>query len=74
VIAGGAESMACHVLLADMLLGRGSGGVKIHDILARGRTTAGGRHYPGPGAAIWRPRRTSGLQTPPRAQNRTNSR
>jgi acetyl-CoA C-acetyltransferase len=36
----------------DMRWGGGRGGVKVHDGLARGRTTAGGRHYPVPGGML----------------------
>ncbi|HET9565486.1 MAG TPA: acetyl-CoA C-acetyltransferase, partial [Mycobacterium sp.] len=47
VIAGGAESMSNVAFYStDMRWGGARGGVKVHDGLARGRTTAGGRHYP----------------------------
>jgi acetyl-CoA C-acetyltransferase len=36
----------------DMRWGGARGGVKVHDALARGRTTAGGRHYPVPGGML----------------------
>ena len=36
----------------DMRWGGARGGVKVHDGLARGRTTAGGRHYPVPGGML----------------------
>jgi acetyl-CoA C-acetyltransferase len=35
-----------------MRWGGGRSGVKVHDGLARGRTTAGGRHYPVPGGML----------------------
>jgi acetyl-CoA C-acetyltransferase len=35
-----------------MRWGGARGGVKVHDSLARGRTTAGGRHYPVPGGML----------------------
>jgi acetyl-CoA C-acetyltransferase len=53
VIAGGAESMSNVAFYStDMRWGGARGGVRIHDGLARGRTTAGGRHYPVPGGML----------------------
>jgi len=53
VIAGGAESMSNVTFYStDMRWGGARGGVKVHDGLARGRTTAGGRHYPVPGGML----------------------
>ena len=54
VVAGGAESMSNVDLLLDgYALGTAPrDGVKVHDALARGRTTAGGRHYPVPGGML----------------------
>lgn len=53
VIAGGAESMSNVTFYStDMRWGGARGGVKVHDSLARGRTTAGGRHYPVPGGML----------------------
>jgi len=53
VIAGGAESMSNVVFHStDMRWGGSRGGVKVHDALARGRTTAGGRDYPVPGGML----------------------
>lgn len=53
VIAGGAESMSNVVFYStDMRWGGARGGVRVHDGLARGRTTAGGRHYPVPGGML----------------------
>jgi acetyl-CoA C-acetyltransferase len=53
VVAGGAESMsnvAFHT--TDIRRGLPRDGVKLHDGLARGRTTAGGRNYPVPGGML----------------------
>jgi acetyl-CoA C-acetyltransferase len=53
VVAGGAESMsnvAFHT--TDIRRGPPRDGVKLHDGLARGRTTAGGRNYPVPGGML----------------------
>jgi len=53
VVAGGAESMsnvAFHT--TDIRRGPPRDGVKVHDGLARGRTTAGGRNYPVPGGML----------------------
>jgi acetyl-CoA C-acetyltransferase len=36
----------------DMRWGGARSGVRVHDSLARGRTTAGGRHYPVPGGML----------------------
>jgi acetyl-CoA C-acetyltransferase len=36
----------------DMRWGGARGGVRVHDGLARGRSTAGGRHYPVPGGML----------------------
>jgi acetyl-CoA C-acetyltransferase len=53
VVAGGAESMSNVTFYStDMRWGGSRGGVKVHDSLARGRTTAGGRHYPVPGGML----------------------
>ena len=53
VLAGGAESMSNVVFHStDMRWGGARGGVKVHDGLNRGRTTAGGRDYPVPGGMI----------------------
>ncbi|MBV9321429.1 MAG: acetyl-CoA C-acetyltransferase [Mycobacterium sp.] len=53
VIVGGAESMSNVVFYStDMRWGGARSGVRVHDGLARGRTTAGGRHYPVPGGML----------------------
>jgi acetyl-CoA C-acetyltransferase len=53
VVAGGAESMSNVVFYStDMRWGGARGGVAVHDALARGRTTAGGRHHPVPGGML----------------------
>lgn len=53
VVAGGAESMSNVVFYStDMRWGAGRHGVTVHDALARGRTTAGGRHHPVPGGML----------------------
>jgi acetyl-CoA C-acetyltransferase len=53
VVAGGADSMSNVVFHStDMRWGGARGGVKVHDALARGRTTAGGRDYPVPGGML----------------------
>lgn len=53
VVAGGAESMSNVIFYSsDMRWGGARGGVQVHDGLARGRTTAGGRHYPVPGGML----------------------
>ncbi len=52
-VAGGAESMSNVVFYStDMRWGGARGGVRVHDGLARGRSTAGGRHYPVPGGML----------------------
>ena len=53
VVAGGAESMSNVAFHStDMRWGGARGGVQVHDGLARGRTTAGGRNYPVPGGML----------------------
>jgi acetyl-CoA C-acetyltransferase len=53
VIAGGAESMSNVAFYStDMRWGGARGGIRVHDGLVRGRTTAGGRHYPVPGGML----------------------
>ena len=53
VIAGGAESMSNVAFYStDMHWGGARHGVAVHDGLARGRVTAGGRHYPVPGGML----------------------
>ncbi len=53
VVAGGCESMSNVAFYStDMRWGGARGGVRVHDGLARGRTTAGGRHYPVPGGML----------------------
>ena len=53
VVAGGAESMSNAVFHStDMRWGGARGGVAVYDALARGRTTAGGRHHPVPGGML----------------------
>jgi len=54
VIAGGAESMSnAPFYSTSMRWGTGNGpGVMLHDALARGRVTAGGRHHPVPGGML----------------------
>ncbi len=53
VIAGGADSMSNVVFHStDMRWGGARGGIKVHDALARGRTTAGGKNYPVPGGML----------------------
>jgi acetyl-CoA C-acetyltransferase len=53
VVAGGAESMSNVVFHStDMRWGGARGGIKVHDALARGRTTAGGRNYPVSGGML----------------------
>ncbi|KZS83813.1 acetyl-CoA C-acetyltransferase [Mycobacterium persicum] len=53
VIAGGCESMSNVAFYStDMRWGGARGGIRVHDGLARGRTTAGGRHYPVPGGML----------------------
>ncbi|OBK12644.1 acetyl-CoA C-acetyltransferase [Mycobacterium asiaticum] len=53
VVAGGCESMSNVAFYStDMRWGGARSGVHVHDGLARGRTTAGGRHYPVPGGML----------------------
>ena len=53
VVAGGCESMSNVAFYStDMRWGGARRGVRVHDGLARGRTTAGGRHYPVPGGML----------------------
>lgn len=53
VVAGGAESMSNVVFHStDMRWGGARGGITVHDALARGRSTAGGKHYPVPGGML----------------------
>ncbi len=53
VVAGGAESMSNVAFYStDMRWGGARTGVTVHDGLARGRTTAGGRRYPVPGGML----------------------
>ncbi|MFF2395427.1 acetyl-CoA C-acetyltransferase [Nocardia sp. NPDC058114] len=53
VVAGGVESMTNAPFYSlDMRWGGARGGVRVHDALARGRETAGGRDYPVPGGML----------------------
>lgn len=53
VVAGGAESMSNVAFYStDMRWGGARTGITVHDGLARGRTTAGGRHHPVPGGML----------------------
>ncbi len=53
VIAGGCESMSNVAFYStDMRWGGARGGIRVHDGLARGRATAGGKHYPVPGGML----------------------
>ncbi|WP_108925080.1 acetyl-CoA C-acetyltransferase [Mycobacterium montefiorense] len=53
VVAGGCESMSNVAFYStDMRWGGARNGVQVHDGLARGRTTAGGRDYPVPGGML----------------------
>lgn len=52
VLAGGAESMSLVELYSDQLRWGTRGGVELHDRLARGRVTAGGKHHPVPGGML----------------------
>lgn len=53
VVAGGVESMSNVTFYStDMRWGGARSGVQVHDALARGRTTAGGRHHPVPGGML----------------------
>lgn len=53
VVAGGCESMSNVAFYStDMRWGGARTGAQVHDGLARGRTTAGGRNYPVPGGML----------------------
>jgi acetyl-CoA C-acetyltransferase len=53
VLAGGAESMSSAAFYSTtMRWGARGEGVLLHDTLARGRTTAGGKNYPVPGGML----------------------
>src|SRR3954452_20673662 len=52
VIAGGAESMSQAEFYTDIRWGPKGEGVALHDRLARGRVTAGGKNYPVPGGML----------------------
>lgn len=53
VIAGGAESMSNVAFHStDMRWGGSRSGIRVHDGLARGRITAGGKNYPVPGGML----------------------
>jgi acetyl-CoA C-acetyltransferase len=52
VIAGGCESMSNVAFYSTDMRWGARHGVRVHDGLARGRTTAGGRHYPVPGGML----------------------
>ncbi|WP_299049792.1 acetyl-CoA C-acetyltransferase [uncultured Nocardioides sp.] len=53
VVAGGAESMSnASFYSLDMRWGGARTGVRMHDALARGRTTAGGEGFPVPGGML----------------------
>jgi acetyl-CoA C-acetyltransferase len=52
IVAGGAESMSNVAFYSTDMRWGARGGVQVHDGLARGRTTAGGRHYPVPGGML----------------------
>ncbi|RZS32508.1 acetyl-CoA C-acetyltransferase [Herbihabitans rhizosphaerae] len=53
VLAGGAESMSNAVFYAtDARYGARGGSMVLHDSLARGRVTAGGKHFPVPGGML----------------------
>ncbi|MFC7340051.1 acetyl-CoA C-acetyltransferase [Saccharopolyspora griseoalba] len=53
VLAGGVESMSSAPLYTtEARWGVGGGGLQLHDSLARGRTTAGGRNHPVPGGML----------------------
>jgi acetyl-CoA C-acetyltransferase len=53
VVAGGTESMSNVAFYStDIRWGPPRDGVRLHDALARGRTTAGGRHYPVPAGML----------------------
>ncbi|HUK68548.1 MAG TPA: acetyl-CoA C-acetyltransferase [Streptosporangiaceae bacterium] len=53
VVAGGAESMSSAAFYStSMRWGSRGEGVLLHDTLARGRTTAGGKNFPVPGGMV----------------------
>ena len=53
VVAGGVESMSNAAFYSlDMRWGAKGSGVQMHDMMGRGRTTAGGVNYPVPGGMI----------------------
>ncbi|MGQ0626281.1 MAG: acetyl-CoA C-acetyltransferase [Sporichthyaceae bacterium] len=54
VLAGGAESMSNAPFYSTSMRwgAKGAGGVLLHDALARGRVTAGGKDYPVPGGML----------------------
>lgn len=53
VVAGGTESMSNVAFYStDMRWGGSRGGIAVHDGLARGRTTAGGKFHPVPGGML----------------------
>ena len=53
VVAGGCESMSNVAFYStDMRWGPPRDGIRLHDALTRGRTTAGGRHYPVQGGML----------------------
>lgn len=53
IVAGGAESMSNVAFYStDMRWGGARSGVRMHDGLVRGRTTAGGRYHPVPGGML----------------------
>jgi acetyl-CoA C-acetyltransferase len=53
VIAGGADSMSRAVVYStELRWGLRGGGAMLHDQLARGRVTAGGKHHPVPGGML----------------------
>ncbi|HVY11490.1 MAG TPA: acetyl-CoA C-acetyltransferase [Mycobacteriales bacterium] len=52
VIAGGCESMSNASLFTHDRWGVTGDGIKLHDTLARGRVTAGGKNFPVPGGMI----------------------
>jgi acetyl-CoA C-acetyltransferase len=52
VIAGGAESMSNAAFYSTDMRWGVRGGIAVHDSLVRGRSTAGGRHYPVSGGML----------------------
>ncbi|CDO89884.1 acetyl-CoA acetyltransferase [Mycobacterium triplex] len=52
VVAGGCESMSNVAFYSTDMRWGARNGVQVHDGLARGRTTAGGRHYPVAGGML----------------------